>query len=521
MFITPCVSRDTFHMSGVVLSDSYIDDHWSVFSRDKLSEEKSENMDEELTKLRMLAKDLKEKVECTICMEIPRKGPVPVCPNGHFICSQCLDKRKEDGHRDCATCRVPMGNIKSLLATVVIENIDHKCDLEGCEEMVHFKEYKKHQGVCTHRKVQCPGRFCHKLLSFKEAATHTKSCTKIVSETEEVITLNLQSNNLGKTEIVVCSTFSMNYNLMLFFLKIRKFFNTYALEVVMLGSQEECEKYSVEISILDSKANPVISSRFPPRPLGLEQMGCDCLTVTEKALARVWTCSQDNRKRFQVAVNIYGKDEEVEARVKKARVQESEDDEKESEDNEEKSEDGEEESEDNEEKSEDDEEECDDNMENEEVSYGTKKVEDESCSTTDAATGHDMNAVPAANTTSTNVTMNKRKIEAGSNYSRSSSSSLPIEQEFTFRSDLLPSGSSPRVITRAQRMVERASGQGGSREAPGGSSVTSLFFSNSPFSLADEFITAPSLRERLVGGDREVCPLCGRSGFGNLEPILN
>ena len=427
-------------------------------------------MEEELAKLRMMAKELKEKVECTICLEIPRKGPVPVCSNGHFICSQCLDKRKEDGHRDCATCRVPMGNIKSLLATVVIENVDHKCDLEGCEEVVHFKEYKKHQGMCTHRKVQCPGRFCHKLLSFKEAAAHTKSCPQIVSKTKEVLTLNIQSNNRGKTDLYGCSTFSINYNMMLFFFKIRKFNHIYSLEIVMLGSQEECEQYSVEISILDSKANPVILSRFPPRPLSLEQLGSDCLTVTEKALARVWTCSQDNRKRFQVTVNIYGQDEEVKGRVKKARVEESEDDEEES----------------------------DDNMENEDVSSGTKEDDKESDSTADAATGIDTTAGPAANPTSTDVTRNKRKIDTGSNYSQSSSSSLPsLEQEYTFRRDLLlPSRISPKVTTRAQRMVERASGQCGSREAPGSSTASSPFFSNSHFdSLADEFFTSPSLGE--------------------------
>ena len=49
-------------MKFIVLSDSYIDGHRSVFSTDKLSEEKSENMEEELAKLRLMAKELEEKV---------------------------------------------------------------------------------------------------------------------------------------------------------------------------------------------------------------------------------------------------------------------------------------------------------------------------------------------------------------------------------------------------------------------------------------------------------------------------
>ena len=130
------------------------------------------NMEEELAELRTMASELKEKVERTLCMEIPKKGPVPVCRNGHFICSQCLGRREEDGHRNCATCRVPMGNINSLLATVVIENIHHMCAFEACEEMVHFKKYKKHQERCEHRTVSCPGN-CDKLLPFREVAGHT------------------------------------------------------------------------------------------------------------------------------------------------------------------------------------------------------------------------------------------------------------------------------------------------------------------------------------------------------------
>ena len=222
--------------------------------------------------------------------------------------------------------------------------------------------------------------------------------------------------------------------------------------------------------------------------------------------------------------------------------------------------------------------------------------------------------------------MIKRKVETEAAFS-SSSPSWPSEQQFTFRKDLLPSNSSPRVITRSQRMVEAgqlkmqqqdqdqemlpspleapegqqllldqfkqekreqdirkqvsekewkfepnqegeevrrkvesekaelearrfqqksrrgksiplavfqagaaataregrtaAASQWGGRDTPGSSrasaTVTSPYFSTSPtspFALADEFIAAPSLRERLEGMDMGDCPMCGRSACG-------
>ena len=32
---------------------------------------------------------LRKRVECPVCLEIPRSGPVFVCKNGHFVCQKC------------------------------------------------------------------------------------------------------------------------------------------------------------------------------------------------------------------------------------------------------------------------------------------------------------------------------------------------------------------------------------------------------------------------------------------------
>merc|ERR1719154_219774 len=95
-----------------------------------LEEEKSYlklELKEETEKHNQILDQMKDKVECPVCMEVPRSGPVPVCPNGHFVCKKCKTGA-------CPTCRVPMGNNKSLLAGIVIDNIKHGCRFIKCEK---------------------------------------------------------------------------------------------------------------------------------------------------------------------------------------------------------------------------------------------------------------------------------------------------------------------------------------------------------------------------------------------------
>ena len=69
-----------------------------------------------------------------------------------------------------------MGNIKSLLATVVLEKEELKCDLSGCQKMVHFRDYKKHQEQCEHRIVLCPVNGCSKLVPYKDIPDQILTC---------------------------------------------------------------------------------------------------------------------------------------------------------------------------------------------------------------------------------------------------------------------------------------------------------------------------------------------------------
>ena len=71
-----------------------------------------------------------------------------------------------------------------------------------------------------------------------------------------------------------------------FFLRLRKLANNYQMEVVMKGSENDCQLFSTKISILDY--NSVFQICFSPRPISTEKWGTFCMLVPQDALARIW-----------------------------------------------------------------------------------------------------------------------------------------------------------------------------------------------------------------------------------------
>ena len=118
-----------------------------------------------MMKEKKLVQLVSDKLECPVCLEVPRSGPVPICPNGHVVCKTCKTV-------SCPTCRTAMGGGKSLLAVTIIENIEHRCKFDLCEENHSFEEIEKHEAVCEHRTVACPKITCRAEVPLSKLVYH-------------------------------------------------------------------------------------------------------------------------------------------------------------------------------------------------------------------------------------------------------------------------------------------------------------------------------------------------------------
>ena len=63
-------------------------------------------------------KELRKSLECPVCVQTPKAGPLYQCENGHILCSDCNGKVNQ-----CPECRanLPYVRIRSLFAEKQLE----------------------------------------------------------------------------------------------------------------------------------------------------------------------------------------------------------------------------------------------------------------------------------------------------------------------------------------------------------------------------------------------------------------
>lgn len=248
---------------------------------------------------------LKDKIECPVCMEIPRSGPVPVCPNGHFVCPLCKME-------SCPTCRSNMGSNMSLLAGTIIDNIEHKCKFEDCDQSFLLTDLVKHEESCSHRSVICPLPSCAKKITLSKLKTHLiddRTCSQhntlnsvkqnncIIYEflNDDVTSWGLDTFSFDDVDFAVFPT---------------KLDGRFYIMIVMFGTPSECFKYRVELEVHEYTEKNIkprkISFKCSGNPISidLDKKELDALAISERYLRRIVERSEDKTPSFCVSFSV-------------------------------------------------------------------------------------------------------------------------------------------------------------------------------------------------------------------------
>jgi hypothetical protein len=70
-----------------------------------------------------------------VCLDVPKRGPVPVCANGHVVCSKCL-------RLECPTCRSLI--LRGFIARPGWEGINRSVDPDPDPELSKWPPEKKY-----------------------------------------------------------------------------------------------------------------------------------------------------------------------------------------------------------------------------------------------------------------------------------------------------------------------------------------------------------------------------------------
>jgi len=264
-------------------------------------------------KARLDKDDLKEHVECPVCMEVPREGPIFACPNGHLVCQRCKVAT-------CPVCREAMGQHRSLLAVAVIEKIHHDCKHDGCDEVFKLGNLSDHEKVCKHRSVCCPFDPCDKKFALSKLLDHLKSARAcsfgnvlVMKETttsrQRFKVSNIEQLKYPDLEIDwkvnVCS-----HKGVMFALRVKRCGDFYRINIVMFESEEVCSKYNIEIEVYKSNSSPAYlrhSIKYRGNPSSIDETKADLenmgLLVHRKVMEKM--VLKDNTFDFTVSFSFF------------------------------------------------------------------------------------------------------------------------------------------------------------------------------------------------------------------------
>jgi len=274
----------------------------------KAKETELDLMKLKVTKQDELLRQVCDKIECPVCMEMPRSGPVPVCPNGHFVCKTC----KADS---CPTCRTAMGDGKSLLATTILEKSEHNCKFANCDQKFLLADIEKHEEVCLFRTVNCLHQKCNEKVSLSNLPDHllkSKECSvrgEIIPLSENWTTLMYSINQeIQASPIISWLVRVYSFSGEVFAVFPNKCGGQFYIQVVMLAVQNQCSKFRFEVVVHEegtTVSDSRMTARFDGEPLSidLKKKDLNLFGTSEKLIAKLLEKSKTKNK-FNMSFRI-------------------------------------------------------------------------------------------------------------------------------------------------------------------------------------------------------------------------
>ena len=165
--------------------------------------------------------------------------------------------------------------------------------------MVEHKEYKRHQETCGHRPVICPGSACcGETMAFCEVEEHASTCVGISRGITSALRCSIYEEEMLYMGVKAWRTEMFNdVGGDTFFLQIQEEENIFSVDVVMLGSKEQCEGLAAEVTF----TNPItrrefFKSTFSPRPITATNDTEDAsLIIKQRTVAKGWNINRETK----------------------------------------------------------------------------------------------------------------------------------------------------------------------------------------------------------------------------------
>ena len=98
--------------------------------------------------------ELKDELECPVCLKTIMDPPIFLCEKGHCLCSTCRKDIKNRG-QPCPECRGALTEARNVTFERMLDKLPkNKCKFDGCQfKKAELDIVKKHEVDCPYRLV--------------------------------------------------------------------------------------------------------------------------------------------------------------------------------------------------------------------------------------------------------------------------------------------------------------------------------------------------------------------------------
>jgi len=255
--------------------------------------------------------DLKDLLECPVCLRVPRSSPIYQCARGHVVCSECRPNVST-----CPQCRDPLGNIRSLVSEKMLEKLPCVCKYSdhGCEVEQLRGQLGDHERVCTYRLVNCVDLACQQRISVSKLLAHLDND----HETEDFVRVeggvyssHFIVNEEDFTKSIMWISDQLHYDERYFYRECCRSKEGLWYIWVYLLETEDCQAvdYTCTISIKSADGEEELNCKCRPLSLDLTKENIAesgrGLVFTDTTARLFW---QDNKVRYKVVIQAKHKE---------------------------------------------------------------------------------------------------------------------------------------------------------------------------------------------------------------------
>lgn len=250
--------------------------------------------------------ELKDLLECPVCLRVPRASPIFQCARGHVVCCDCRPNVST-----CPQCRDPLGNIRSLVSEKMLEKLPCVCKFgdNGCQVELLRSQLPQHERSCTYRLINCVDLACQQRVAVSKLLAHLDTD----HETEDFVRVeggeynsHFIVNEEDFTKSIMWISDQLHYDEKYFYRECCRSKEGLWYIWIYLLETENCKvtDYTCTISIKSADGEEELMCRCPPLSLdftkeNLAESGRG-LVFTDTTARLFW---EDNKVRYNVVIS--------------------------------------------------------------------------------------------------------------------------------------------------------------------------------------------------------------------------